>query len=56
MLTEAQKDSTMKVDEPKTPFIRYDAETDVATIDGKYCAKFFFEPQRHIMQTPNRVL
>ncbi|KAJ2963283.1 hypothetical protein NQZ79_g1630 [Umbelopsis isabellina] len=35
MLTEAQKDSTMKVDEPKTPFIRYNAETDVATIDGK---------------------
>jgi hypothetical protein len=37
MLTEAQKDSTMKVDEPKTPFIRYNPETDVATIDGKYC-------------------
>ncbi|KAM3584194.1 hypothetical protein VKS41_003017 [Umbelopsis sp. WA50703] len=34
MLTEAQKDSTMKVDEPKTPFIRYNPETDVATIDG----------------------
>ncbi|ORX61734.1 hypothetical protein DM01DRAFT_1332317 [Hesseltinella vesiculosa] len=28
MLTEAQKDSTMKVDEPKTPYIRYDAHTD----------------------------
>ncbi|KAI8343026.1 hypothetical protein BC941DRAFT_492200 [Chlamydoabsidia padenii] len=28
MLTEQQKDSTMKVDEPKTPYIRYDANTD----------------------------
>ncbi|SAM07426.1 hypothetical protein [Absidia glauca] len=28
MLTEQQKDSTMKVDEPKTPYIRYDAATD----------------------------
>ncbi|KAI8985432.1 hypothetical protein BDB01DRAFT_788235 [Pilobolus umbonatus] len=27
-LTEAQKDSTMKVDEPKTPYVRYNAETD----------------------------
>ncbi|SAM02246.1 hypothetical protein [Absidia glauca] len=28
MLTEQQKDSTMKVDEPKTPYIRYDAQND----------------------------
>ncbi|KAI8646938.1 hypothetical protein BD408DRAFT_479624 [Parasitella parasitica] len=27
-LTESQKDSTMKVDEPKTPYVRYDAEKD----------------------------
>ncbi|EIE91351.1 hypothetical protein G6F46_009972 [Rhizopus delemar] len=27
-LTEAQKDSTMKVNEPKTPYVRYDADTD----------------------------
>ncbi|KAI8380385.1 hypothetical protein BD560DRAFT_388098 [Blakeslea trispora] len=27
-LTESQKDSTMKVDEPKTPYVRYDHETD----------------------------
>ncbi|KAI9485208.1 MAG: hypothetical protein EXX96DRAFT_544268 [Benjaminiella poitrasii] len=27
-LTEAQKDSTMKVNEPKTPYVRYNAETD----------------------------
>ncbi|CAO3670011.1 unnamed protein product [Umbelopsis vinacea] len=34
MLTEAQKDSTMKVDEPKTPFIRYNPETDEVSMDG----------------------
>ncbi|OZJ04422.1 hypothetical protein BZG36_02922 [Bifiguratus adelaidae] len=28
MITEAQKDSTMKVNEPKTPFIKYNHETD----------------------------
>lgn len=34
-LTEAQKDSTMKVDEPKTPYVRYDPETDqVLNMDG----------------------
>ncbi|KAG0178362.1 hypothetical protein DFQ28_008525 [Apophysomyces sp. BC1034] len=27
-LTESQKDSTMKVDEPPTPYIRYNPETD----------------------------
>ncbi|CDH49742.1 predicted protein [Lichtheimia corymbifera JMRC:FSU:9682] len=27
-LNEEQKDSTMKIDEPKTPYIRYDPETD----------------------------
>lgn len=36
MLTEQQKDSTMKVDEPKTPYIRYDAATDqVLNLPGK---------------------
>lgn len=35
-LTESQKDSTMKVDEPKTPYVRYDAENDqVLNLDGK---------------------
>ncbi|WOO78696.1 Protein phosphatase inhibitor 2 [Vanrija pseudolonga] len=28
-LTEIQKDSLMKIDEPKTPYVRYDAENDV---------------------------
>ncbi|KAG0197585.1 hypothetical protein BGX28_008965 [Mortierella sp. GBA30] len=27
-ITEAQKDSTMKIDEPKTPFVRYDHDLD----------------------------
>ena len=27
-LTEAQKDSQMKITEPKTPYVRYDPETD----------------------------
>ena len=31
-LTEAQKDSQMKITEPKTPYVRYDAETD--TVEG----------------------
>lgn len=31
-LTEAQKDSQMKITEPKTPYVRYDAETD--TFEG----------------------
>jgi hypothetical protein len=30
--TEIQKDSLMKITEPKTPFVRYDAETD--TVEG----------------------
>lgn len=34
-ITEAQKDSTMKVDEPKTPYVRYNSETDeVLNLDG----------------------
>jgi protein phosphatase inhibitor 2 len=32
-LTEAAKDSTMKITEPKTPFVHYDMETD--TVDLK---------------------
>lgn len=35
IITEAQKDSTMKIDEPKTPFIHYDYELDrVLDADG----------------------
>ncbi|OCH95905.1 hypothetical protein OBBRIDRAFT_787751 [Obba rivulosa] len=32
-LTEAQKDSHMKITEPKTPYVRYNAETDVVEGD-----------------------
>lgn len=33
---EGQKDSTMKIDEPKTPYIRYDPEKDeVLNMPGK---------------------
>ncbi|KII95265.1 hypothetical protein PLICRDRAFT_149852 [Plicaturopsis crispa FD-325 SS-3] len=32
-LTEIQKDSLMKITEPKTPFVRYNAETD--TVEGE---------------------
>ena len=34
-LTEAQKDSHMKITEPKTPYVRYNAETD--TVEGGTC-------------------
>ncbi|KAI0722318.1 hypothetical protein C8T65DRAFT_628944 [Cerioporus squamosus] len=32
-LTEAQKDSQMKITEPKTPYVRYNAETDTVESD-----------------------
>jgi protein phosphatase inhibitor 2 len=34
-LTEIQKDSLMKITEPKTPYVRYNAETD--EIEGGTC-------------------
>jgi protein phosphatase inhibitor 2 len=33
-ITEAQKDSTMKVTEPKTPYIHYDLDSDHAYTNG----------------------
>ncbi|KAG9323736.1 hypothetical protein KVV02_006459 [Mortierella alpina] len=36
IITEAQKDSTMKIDEPKTPYVHYDHELDkVIDMDGE---------------------
>lgn len=36
-LNDLQKDSTMKIDEPKTPYVRYNAETDqVMDLDSKH--------------------
>lgn len=35
-ITEAQKDSTMKIDEPKTPYVHYDHELDkIIDMEGK---------------------
>ena len=35
-LNEVQKDSTMKITEPKTPYVRYNAETDeVMDLDSR---------------------
>ena len=34
-LTEIQKDSLMKITEPKTPYVRYNAETDA--VEGGSC-------------------
>ncbi|KAK3808798.1 MAG: hypothetical protein J3Q66DRAFT_288424, partial [Benniella sp.] len=35
-ITEAQKDSTMKIDEPRTPFVRYNPALDKnMDMDGK---------------------
>lgn len=39
-LTEIQKDSLMKITEPKTPFVRYNVETD--TIEGGMYSLFYF--------------
>lgn len=37
IITEAQKDSTMKIDEPKTPYVHYDHELDrVLDAEGIY--------------------
>jgi len=63
--TEIQKDSLMKIMEPKTPYVRYNAETD--TIEGGsptnlwFCAPFHFNQiyplsiwafaQNHLLKT-----
>ncbi|KAJ6616219.1 hypothetical protein B0H10DRAFT_2037883 [Mycena sp. CBHHK59/15] len=41
-LTEIQKDSLMKITEPKTPYVRYNAETD--TVEGGPSASELFSP------------
>jgi len=38
-LTELQKDSLMKITEPKTPYVRYNALTDeVENLQGGFCS------------------
>lgn len=42
-LNEVQKDSTMKITEPKTPYVRYNAETDeVMDLDSQFTFLLFF--------------
>ena len=41
-LTELQKDSQMKITEPKTPYVRYNAELD--QIEGGACLQPTFSP------------
>lgn len=48
-LTEAQKDSHMKITEPKTPYVRYNAETDTVE-DGAY------RPPHPALHTPCSLL
>lgn len=44
LITEAEKCSTMKIDEPKTPFMRYDSVTDtISNLDGHSVPAFELE-------------
>ena len=45
-LTEIQKDSLMKITEPKTPFVRYNPETD--EIEGGTC---IIHGQTHVLNS-----
>jgi protein phosphatase inhibitor 2 len=49
--TEVQKDSLMKITEPKTPYVRYNAETDeVEGMSGRFpftCPVHATNPCRH---------
>lgn len=57
-LTEIQKDSLMKITEPKTPFVRYNAETDTVE-GGAYSLAIFFLFRRTFntsLPTPPRYL
>jgi len=53
--TEIGKDSLMKITEPKTPYVRYDAETD--TVEGMSdIPPFTLEPQSQTPSAPNSPL
>lgn len=45
-ITEAQKDSTMKIDEPKTPYVHYDHELDrvIDLDDGNRNCRLLLSP------------
>ncbi|KAG5461490.1 MAG: hypothetical protein BJ554DRAFT_6308 [Olpidium bornovanus] len=50
LLTEAQKAATMKIDEPKTPYVRYNADTDeIVDMDGK---RLFFGKKKVLCRPP----
>lgn len=53
IITEAQKDSTMKIDEPKTPFVHYDHELDrVLDADGNIsCFQKQYSPIERFLLT-----
>lgn len=46
-LTEAQKDSQMKITEPKTPYVRYNAETD--TVEGGEPHCLYYRPTSQLV-------
>lgn len=49
-LTEAQKDSQMKITEPKTPYVRYNAETD--EVEGGKTDRFLSQLKSHRRLVP----
>ncbi|KAG9036491.1 hypothetical protein FRB95_008789 [Tulasnella sp. JGI-2019a] len=54
-VTEIGKDSLMKIDEPKTPYVRYNAETD--TVEGMTeIPPFSLEPTSRTPSAPNSPL
>ncbi|KAG8863753.1 hypothetical protein FRB96_007590 [Tulasnella sp. 330] len=54
-VTEIGKDSLMKIDEPKTPYVRYNAETD--TVEGMTeIPPFSLEPTSRTPSVPNSPL
>ncbi|KAG0320362.1 hypothetical protein BGZ99_004554 [Dissophora globulifera] len=53
IITEAQKDSTMKIDEPKTPYVRYDADLDkVMDMDDSFSLDGLKKKHAALAHTP----
>ncbi len=47
-LTEVQKDSLMKITEPKTPYVRYNAELDTVENMGGMCHESLSSPDLEV--------